>query len=71
MTIRTEKSNDFILLSVQDNGLGIPEDKKHKIFGIFTRVYRHIEGSRVGLYLVKKIITNTGGYIEVERLKEN
>ncbi|MEB2778166.1 chemotaxis protein CheB [Algoriphagus sp. D3-2-R+10] len=66
VTIRTEKSNDFIILSIQDNGLGISEKKKLKIFGIFQRAHSHVEGSGIGLYLVKKTITNAGGDIEVE-----
>ncbi|MEB2786988.1 chemotaxis protein CheB [Algoriphagus persicinus] len=66
VTIRTEKSNDFILLSIQDNGLGINEKKKLKIFGIFQRAHSHVEGNGIGLYLVKKTITNAGGDIEVE-----
>jgi two-component system, chemotaxis family, CheB/CheR fusion protein len=66
LTIRTEMLEDFILLSVQDNGLGIPENKKQEIFARFKRAHSHVEGSGVGLYLVKKIITNAGGDIEVE-----
>lgn len=66
VTIKTEKSGDFILLSIRDNGLGIPENKIRKIFGMFQRAHTHNEGSGVGLYLVKKIITNAGGDIEVE-----
>lgn len=66
VTIRTQKSNDYILLSIQDNGLGIPENKIGKIFGVFQRAHKHVEGSGVGLYLAKKTITNAGGDIEVE-----
>ncbi|WP_198675429.1 CheR family methyltransferase [Pleomorphovibrio marinus] len=66
ITISTEKSADFTVLSVQDNGLGIPENKKHEIFAKFKRAHTHVEGTGVGLYLVKKIITNAGGEIEVE-----
>lgn len=66
VTIKTEKSADFIKLSVRDNGLGIPENKKDEIFAKFKRAHTHVEGNGVGLYLVKKIITNAGGDIEVE-----
>ncbi|PZX53136.1 two-component system CheB/CheR fusion protein [Algoriphagus ratkowskyi] len=66
VTIRTEKSDKFTLLSIQDNGLGIAKDKIKKIFGVFQRAHRHVEGSGVGLYLAKKTITNAGGDIEVE-----
>ncbi len=66
VTIRTEESIDFIILSFQDNGLGIPENKLQKIFLRFNRAHNHVEGSGVGLYLVKKLITNAGGDIHVE-----
>lgn len=64
--ISTVLSDDCIILSVQDNGLGIPENKKQEIFAKFKRAHDHVEGSGVGLYLVKKIITLAGGSIEVE-----
>ncbi|WP_296618374.1 chemotaxis protein CheB [Marivirga sp.] len=66
ITISTEKENDYTVLSVKDNGLGIKEDKIGKIFNIFKRVHNHVEGSGVGLFLVKKIIENAEGEISVE-----
>jgi PAS domain S-box-containing protein len=54
------------VLSVADNGLGIPQDQFSKIFGMFRRVHDHVEGSGVGLYLVKKILDNSGDRIEVQ-----
>ncbi len=66
VSISTETADDFIILSVKDNGLGIPENKKQEIFARFKRAHNHVEGSGVGLYLVKKIITLAGGDIEVE-----
>jgi two-component system, chemotaxis family, CheB/CheR fusion protein len=66
LNIRSEKSNGFIILSVQDNGLGLDKNKIGEIFSKFKRRHDHVEGSGIGLYLVKKIITNAGGKIEVE-----
>lgn len=59
---------DFYLLQAQDNELGIDlsEDKREKLFGMFKRLHTHVEGSGIGLYMVKKIIDNAGGRIEVE-----
>jgi PAS domain S-box-containing protein len=53
-------------LSVSDNGLGIPENQKDKIFSMFRRLHTHVEGSGIGLYLVKKILENQGDRIEVD-----
>jgi PAS domain S-box-containing protein len=55
-----------VQLSVSDNGLGIPENQHGKIFSIFRRVHTHVEGSGVGLYLIKRILESHGDWIEVE-----
>ncbi|RPD49589.1 PAS domain-containing protein [Hymenobacter sediminis] len=55
------------LLEVRDNGLGLDvAQDQGKLFGMFQRLHPHIEGSGVGLYMVKKIVENAGGRIEVE-----
>jgi two-component system, chemotaxis family, CheB/CheR fusion protein len=66
LNIRTERSNSFIILSIQDNGLGLDKNKIDEVFSKFKRRHNHVEGSGIGLYLVKKMITNAGGKIEVE-----
>ncbi len=37
-----------------------------KIFGMFKRLHDHVEGTGIGLYIVKKMIDNAEGKIEVE-----
>jgi two-component system, chemotaxis family, CheB/CheR fusion protein len=64
--IRTEKHNGFVRLCVKDNGLGFKSDQKEKMFTMFKRFHDHVEGTGVGLYIVKRIIDNAGGKIEVE-----
>ncbi|MEJ8755534.1 PAS domain-containing protein [Pontibacter sp. H259] len=66
--IRCYKKGKFQVLSVQDNGLGINLKDESKVFGMFRRLHDHVEGSGVGLYIVKKIIENAGGNIEVESI---
>ena len=60
------KDGKFNILVIKDNGLGIPENQKEKIFTMFKRLHDHVEGSGVGLYIVKRIVENNGGRIEVE-----
>jgi signal transduction histidine kinase len=55
-----------MLLSFADNGLGIQADQVDKIFLMFKRVHTHVEGSGIGLYIVKRIIENNGGRVEVQ-----
>jgi PAS domain S-box-containing protein len=64
--IRCRSENNFFILEVEDNGLGLREDQKEKVFGMFKRAHSHVEGTGVGLYLVKRIIDNSGGRIELD-----
>lgn len=64
--IKTECENDFIIVSVKDNGIGIEPDKYDAIFSKYFRVENEIEGSGIGLYLVKEIVNNSGGKILLE-----
>ena len=59
-------NNTHILLSIQDNGVGIKEEDKPKVFMMFKRLNQHVEGTGVGMTIVKKIIDNNGGKIEIE-----
>ncbi|WP_224999367.1 PAS domain S-box protein [Cesiribacter sp. SM1] len=55
-----------IRISVKDNGLGIKKEQQEKAFVMFKRLHTHVEGSGVGLYIVKKIVENTEGSIVLE-----
>jgi signal transduction histidine kinase len=66
LSIRTYTDNGFIVLSVQDNGLGLSPNQQAKLFTMFKRMHTHVEGTGIGLYIVKRIIENNGGKIEVE-----
>ena len=59
-----KEDNNFIL-QVSDNGLGIPENQLSKIFIMFKRYHSHVNGTGVGLYLVKRIAENYGGEVKV------
>ena len=57
-------------ISVIDHGLGIPSDAKPHLFERFYRARNvtvaEIPGSGVGLYIVKSIVDELGGRIEVK-----
>ncbi|WP_158267452.1 PAS domain-containing sensor histidine kinase [Adhaeribacter arboris] len=64
--IVTHRQLDGVALQVQDNGLGIDLEKNGaKLFTMFSRLHDHVEGSGIGLYIIKRIIENAGGTIEV------
>jgi signal transduction histidine kinase len=58
---------NFIEISVKDNGIGISEEGKKKIFEKFYRdpeaQKKEIIGSGIGLFTTKKIVENHGGKI--------
>ena len=64
--ISTTREGDYDVLSVRDNGLGIRADGKGKLFSMFKRLHDHVEGSGIGLYIVKKTIEKYDGHIEVD-----
>ncbi|PJI07216.1 MULTISPECIES: sensor histidine kinase [Clostridium] len=74
-TVWVNVSSDinFVIIKIKDNGIGI---KKEDLSYVFERMYRgdksrhKIEGSGIGLTLVKKILTLHSGTIDVES-KEN
>jgi signal transduction histidine kinase len=64
--IGCEGSEGNVLLWVKDNKLGINPSHHQKIFTMFKRLHNHVEGTGIGLYLVKRIIDNCNGTIEIE-----
>ena len=70
--VKVIEEEDKVKVSVQDNGIGIPEEKQNRIFEKFYQVEnsRAGEGSGLGLAIVKRIVDLIEGEIEVEG-KEN
>lgn len=53
-------------LRVQDNGLGLNTQQQKRLFQLFQRLHTHVEGTGVGLYMVKKMVENAGGSLAVD-----
>ncbi len=67
--VRTVKDNEFIAISVSDNGIGIPQERIDEIFEPFHQLdgssTRKYGGTGLGLALVKKIIEAHGSMVRV------
>ncbi|TDN40225.1 PAS domain-containing sensor histidine kinase [Hymenobacter sp. UV11] len=63
--VRCHMQAGMSVLTVEDNGLGLSAPQQQKIFGLFRRLHAHVDGSGVGLYMVKRIVENAGGTIAV------
>ena len=63
--LHARPEGEFVVLEVQDNGLGLDAASQQKLFGMFQRFHGHVEGSGIGLYMVKKMVENASGHIAV------
>ncbi len=65
--VSTSLVDGFIILRVEDNGLGIDMDRfGEKLFGLHKTFHEHKDARGVGLFLVKTQIEALGGSISVE-----
>ncbi len=65
LEINTRKDNDFVRVSIIDNGPGIPDDIKSQIFDPFFTTKDIGKGTGLGLDVVKHIIARHNGTIKV------
>ncbi|MBQ0733329.1 PAS domain S-box protein [Aquimarina celericrescens] len=58
---------DYVVLVVEDNGLGIDLNKHHsKLFGMYKTFHRNKDARGIGLFITKNQVEALGGKIEVE-----
>ncbi len=61
-------SQQYAVVAVSDNGIGFDPQYKDRIFGMFQRLHGRSQypGTGMGLTIVKKIVENHQGYIDVQ-----
>jgi light-regulated signal transduction histidine kinase (bacteriophytochrome) len=62
---------DKYIIQIIDNGIGIPEDSRTRVFDIFQRLHNRseYEGTGIGLAICQKIVQRHGGEIGVESVE--
>lgn len=66
ISIKSWCEQQELCLAVQDNGMGIPAAKQPQVFQLFRRMHSHVQGSGVGLYIVKRLVDNNGGQVMLQ-----
>jgi len=65
-TLHSRPSTNFVRISIEDNGTGIPLRAQPRIFRMFQRATHDHEGTGLGLAIVNKVIERMGGHVGVQ-----
>lgn len=68
VTVTARADSDFVTVSIEDHGIGMPGTVVHSLFHKFYRSHRSREtvaGTGIGLYISKAIVESHGGQIGV------
>ncbi|AZA84911.1 histidine kinase [Chryseobacterium lactis] len=70
--IEGTEDGQTIIYKISDNGIGIPEEEKHKMFKIFNRMdnAKKFKGNGIGLSIVHRIMKRIGGNVDYESNKD-
>jgi PAS domain S-box-containing protein len=63
--IRVEPRGELVRITVEDNGIGIPQEAQRRLFGMFERLTSGYEGTGIGLAIVRKVVERMGGKVGV------
>ena len=61
--INVAQDDGNIRIEVEDNGIGIPADYQARIFDMFFRANDHVEGTGLGLYILKRAVERLHGHV--------
>lgn len=66
--VRASTVKGRFVLSVADNGIGIPPESETQLFQMFKRFHpQHAQGSGLGLYILRKSVEHLGGTVAYRR----
>ncbi|NMH61512.1 sensor histidine kinase [Alteromonas ponticola] len=64
INVVTKQLSGSVLLTIKDNGIGMDESQKEKVFGLFQRLSKDAGGKGMGLYITKSQVEMCGGSID-------
>jgi signal transduction histidine kinase len=67
IVLKAERQKEWVVLSVNDTGVGIPETDRERVFGKFEKANPQVRqsGAGLGLSLVKNFVELHGGRVEL------
>ena len=66
LTVRTKSDNGKIIIEIEDNGPGIPEEIQNKILQPFFTTKKGTEGTGLGLSITNDIVKAHGGNVDID-----
>lgn len=68
VTVRSQVDDEFWLVEVEDQGIGVDPDQQERLFKVFSRLHNRsqYEGNGVGLALCRKIVEHHLGHIDID-----
>jgi len=67
-TLEKYSYNQYLSITIEDNGPGIPPEIQKKIFEPFFTTKKAGEGSGLGLHIIQKILSKHKGYLELHSI---
>lgn len=68
LTVRSQAREGFVVVTVEDNGVGIPPEFMPNVFEPFRTTKSERGGTGLGMYIAKKVVEQHGGTIAVESM---
>lgn len=63
INISFDTTDSEYIIKIQDNGLGIPHTRLESIFDPFSRIHKQVQGSGIGLSIVKRCVEQHKGTV--------
>lgn len=70
ISVQSAWADSNLCLRVKDNGIGIDEAQREKVFGLFQRLTTQATGKGMGLYITRSLVESLGGKIDFRGMQK-